>query len=96
LRKYSKQRQDNYRTDLSSSQTIKLWYQRLSRAGTMGNEQSAGQQNDWGKRRCYQADLGYHVLRVLANSSAANAGIEPWFDYICGVNSTKIVCHSNS
>jgi hypothetical protein len=33
---------------------------------------------------------GYHVLRVLANSPAANAGLEPWFDYICGVNSTKI------
>lgn len=34
---------------------------------------------------------GYHVLRVLANSPAANAGIEPWFDYLCGVNSMKIV-----
>ena len=34
---------------------------------------------------------GYHVLRVLANSPAANAGIEPWFDYLCGVNSLKIV-----
>ena len=34
--------------------------------------------------------IGYHVLRVLANSPAANAGLEPWFDYICGVNSTKI------
>jgi hypothetical protein len=34
---------------------------------------------------------GFHVLRVVVNSAAANAGIEPWFDYICGVNSTKIV-----
>lgn len=34
---------------------------------------------------------GFHVLRVLANSPAADAGLEPWFDYICGVNSTKIV-----
>lgn len=40
--------------------------------------------------------LGFHVLRVLAHSSAANAGLEPWFDYICGVNSTKIVCSSGS
>ena len=31
------------------------------------------------------------MLRVLANSPAANAGLEPWFDYICGVNSVKLV-----
>jgi hypothetical protein len=62
----------------------------------MGTEQSSGQQNDWGKGFVAVLMPGFHVLRVLANSSAANAGLEPWFDYICGVNSTKIVHPSRS
>jgi len=57
----------------------------------MGNEQSAAEQNDWGRHLPRQLTIGFHVLRVLANSPAANAGLEPWFDYICGVNSIKLV-----
>jgi hypothetical protein len=63
---------------------------------TIGNEQSSAEQNDWGITIHFLFLItGFHVLRVVANSTAANAGIEPWFDYICGVNSTKIVRESS-
>jgi hypothetical protein len=63
---------------------------------TIGNEQSSAEQNDWGIiTHFFFLIAGFHVLQVVANSTAANAGIEPWFDYICGVNSTKIVRNSS-
>ncbi|GAA5938064.1 Grh1p [Sporobolomyces koalae] len=37
-----------------------------------------------------QDTLAFHVLRVAENSPAANAGLDPFFDFIVGVNGTQL------
>ncbi|CAG8531282.1 14891_t:CDS:10 [Funneliformis caledonium] len=38
---------------------------------------------------------GYHVLRVQENSPAYTVGIEPFFDYIVGINGVQLVIDSS-
>lgn len=35
--------------------------------------------------------VAFHVLRVADNSPAADAGIEPFFDFVFGINQTRLV-----
>jgi predicted metalloprotease with PDZ domain len=35
--------------------------------------------------------VAFHVLRVAENSPAAQAGLDPFFDFIVGVNGTQLV-----
>lgn len=35
--------------------------------------------------------VAFHVLRVAERSPAAEAGIDPFFDFICGVNGQPLV-----
>lgn len=37
---------------------------------------------------------GYHVLRIQESSPAHHADLQPFFDYIVGINGEKLVCNS--
>lgn len=38
------------------------------------------------------ARLGLHVLRVADGSPAADAGLEPFFDFVISANDIPVVC----
>ncbi|RUS29190.1 GRASP55/65 PDZ-like domain-containing protein, partial [Jimgerdemannia flammicorona] len=51
----------------------------------VNTQQMGGAQSTEGNR------YGYHILKVRENSPAYFAGIEPFFDYIVGINGIKLV-----
>ena len=50
----------------------------------------AGQSTEDGSGPKSQTTLGYHVLKVTGNSPAENAGLEPFFDYLVGINGVAL------
>ena len=53
----------------------------------MGNEQSALSDGDPGHINAY----GFHVLRNTSSAEGVK-DIEPWYDFIVGINGHQVVC----
>ena len=45
-----------------------------------------------GAAAAFQQQQAFHVLRVADNSPASQAGVDPFFDFVVGVNGQRLVC----